>query len=215
MAQQKTDQESDNRNLPQAEAFLLTEYEALRELRAHELDRGEARVNAFLTIVSVVAGLSALTTQFPLAPVVTQSLLVAVSCGILLLGLPIHYRLVRRAVLVTTYTRGMNRIRRYFTEFAPQIERYLILPISDDTPKYVRKGAGRKGYRILVAAILGIDAAFLVFMVLSYFRVLNIVVNILFGIAIFLSTFLWLNHYSDHRLRQAELKADIQFPSVA
>ena len=48
------------------------------------------------------------------------------------LGVVTHGRLLQVNAEWRLYGQGMNRIRHYFLEFAPEMERYLVLPATDD-----------------------------------------------------------------------------------
>lgn len=194
--------------------FLLAEFETLRELRAKTIEWGEGRANLYLTIAAGAAGLLTLTNQFTSDPLSLYLTSFAILIGLFLLGVLIFARLVTREILVTNYTRGINRIRRYFLELDPSIRKYLILPASDDTPKYYSVRPKKAGLRTIVGLIVSIDAAALTSILFSFISGSHEISwpQVVSSIVVLVVTYILLDSYSGSRLRAAEDEADVQFP---
>jgi hypothetical protein len=101
--------------------FMLAEYATLRELRLNLDSLGESRMNFYLAVISgSVVGLGLLNQLSALAKTIFF-INAAVIVGLLFLGSITFVRMLQRTVNIVEYTRGMNRIRRYFSEKNPDI----------------------------------------------------------------------------------------------
>jgi hypothetical protein len=61
------------------------------------------------------------------------------------LGVVTHGRLLQVNAEWRLYGQGMNRIRHYFLELAPEMERYFVLPATDDPGSPWPRSASRPG----------------------------------------------------------------------
>jgi hypothetical protein len=133
--------------------FLLAEYELLKDLRANLQTQTENRMNFFMLIVSgtiaVLAGIAQSNGGIEHAVLHNASLVVIFS--LLLFGLQTFLRFIEVNISSTTYTRGLNRIRRYFLDRDQSIANHLILPTIDDVPKF-----GEIGFRSSKLSVIGV-----------------------------------------------------------
>jgi hypothetical protein len=112
----------------------LEEYATLRERRQSLDQLGEGRVNFFLaTISGTFVGL-ALLSQPSIVQETIHFISGAIIVGLLWIGFTIFARVVHRSVQLILLDSGMNRIRRYFVDRNPEVEKYLSFPIYDDKP---------------------------------------------------------------------------------
>jgi len=117
-----------------ASEFMLAEYATLRELRLSLDSLGESRMNFYLAAISgSVVGLGLLN-QLSALSKTTFFINAAVIVGLFFFGTITFARMLQRTVKIVEYTRGMNRIRRYFAEKNPDITQYLWLSLYDDRP---------------------------------------------------------------------------------
>ncbi len=120
----------------QESEFMLAEYSTLRELRLSLDSLGENRVNFYMAAISgSIVGL-ALINQLSTYPDIVYFIDGTIIVALFLFGLITFARMVERNVRIISYTRGMNRIRRYFADKHPNIQPYLWLPITDDVPSF-------------------------------------------------------------------------------
>src|SRR3990170_121493 len=99
-----------------ADKFLLEEYATLREFRQNTVNLRETRLNFFLAILSgAIVGLALLNqlSASGLAEVV-NFLTGVIILGVFWIGLIIFDTTIAANFRVVEYSRGMNRIRRYF-----------------------------------------------------------------------------------------------------
>ena len=128
-------------NSSEAENFLLEEYATLRELRQSTVNLRETRLNFFLAIISgAIVGLAFLNqlSVTGLAEVV-RFLTGVIILGVFWIGLIIFNITIAANFRVVEYSRGMNRIRRYFVEQHTAVEKYITLPLNDETPSFSEK----------------------------------------------------------------------------
>lgn len=120
--------------------FLREELETLRCFRLNMNSMGESRVNILLAVSGGLFGLAVLKLssifQEELLPIISPLITGVVLTGLLLLGLITFGRTIERDINIKIYTRGLNRIRRYFVQQDPELKKYLILPINDDQPEF-------------------------------------------------------------------------------
>lgn len=121
----------------QVGGFLLAEYELLKDLRAGIITQNENRLNLFMAVVSGSAGLIA----FIIKEQVCNSKASYIAAlfiilWLLLFGLTAYKRLIDGVISITIYSRGLNRIRRYFLDVDQAIADYLMLPVNDDVPRF-------------------------------------------------------------------------------
>jgi hypothetical protein len=195
--------------------FMLAEYRALDNARASSLQRGQAYISLFLTIVSGTAALLALMSQ--LASNTESFFFISLSILFLLflLGLISFARVLQRDLGIIRISRGLNRIRRYFVEIEPDIQPYLTYPPCDDKPEYTHTGISRIGLRSIVALINSSTGATLAYLVASAgFENSRIAwISVVIAVVVFVISLVLHELYVSSRLRAAESKAEVRFPS--
>lgn len=115
-----------------AALVLPTEHFTLQSARSATIADASGRANLFLGAVSaalvalgLVAGNSGLGQEFALFAL-------AVLPVLFFLGLATFYRVTQSAAEDLLYARGINRIRHFYQEFAPEVAPYLVLSANDD-----------------------------------------------------------------------------------
>jgi len=199
--------------------FMLAEYETLRDLRASLVSQGESRVNFLLATISGAVVALALVNQGAYSKDIVITINAMILVGLFLLGLITYLRLVHRGIAITVYTRGINRIRRYFVERVPDIGDYLILPTSDDVPSlryggFFSRGLGSVGLAGMVAIIDSIISVASVVLGLKIIFDQPIGIVLFAGLIAFAKTYL--GHYVFHivLLRKANKETQVRFPML-
>lgn len=136
--------------------FLMREYEMLQGSRNEYTHLQEVRLNVLTTIivgalvgVGVLAQMQDTMSQYPH---LTGAIGMILAISLLLFGWITFVRMVQREMEVTVATRGMNRIRRYFVEHAPQISDFIIYPTTDQHPSFPPTGF-LQGWRAQAAGL--------------------------------------------------------------
>lgn len=200
--------------------FMLAEFETLRSLRSELVSLGESRVNVFLAIVSGgLVGLAFLNRVSGLGiiiPLITGLVLV----GMFLMGLITFARTIERTIGLKIYTRGMNRVRRFFVQLDPDLTDYLLLPISDDRPSFKTTGWLPGGGSFIslgsiVAVINSIIASVAVSLVTAVYAELQFELVVASTIITSLIIYLAQHIYMNIRLREAEKRTEVRFPAKA
>jgi len=196
--------------------FLIEEYETLRTLRQDYISMGDNRVNFFLAILSGVTVFltwlnslpgsgNTVTTSYELVYFIT----VVTILGVLLLGLTTFARIIRRNTSINVYTRGLTRIRRYFVEQYPDIEKYIILPINDDKPEFKPAGISEQ-LPIMLAIINGLIAGASLAIVL--FK-MSMAIAILVGLVVFITLLFAQLRFYQVRMRDRAEEIPVYFPT--
>ncbi len=198
--------------------FMLTEYETLREFRQNLISLGENRLNIFLTSVSgsyIGIGLIyQLNTNDEISSIISLLILI----GIFLLGIFTLVRMVERSIGVTTYTRGLNRIRRYFVDNYPNIKDYISMPIFDDKPGYISRafmsiGINSIGLPEIIIMINSIIFSTGVILLLGTFLSIPTYYFIIVGAVIFIIVLVIQRQYHISQLYEADKLFKPKYPS--
>jgi hypothetical protein len=202
---------------------MIAEYEALRGARTLSETVSSNSSNLFLAAVSgamialgLIGQVDALKDQFFLASLVFLF-------GLLLVGFCTFARTLEGQIACRIYVRGMNRIRRYFVELAPNITNYLILPVSDDVPAFCSAGFSPSRWvaqfinpPAVVATINSIIGSVLITGILRASCNLYTQFTIFCcGAVVFIAMFIAHHTYQVCRLKKAEVKWEtkVYFPS--
>ena len=112
--------------------FMTTEHFNLQSARAAANSEISARLQLYLTTLSSTIIALALAAQLPGLGADFRVFAIVLLPIVFLLGLVTLGRLNQLELEWRIYGQGMNRIRHYFTEVAPAMERYFVLPTTDD-----------------------------------------------------------------------------------
>jgi hypothetical protein len=198
--------------------FMLAEFETLRCLRSDMNSVGESRVSIFLVAVSGgLVGLALLNESSGLEevlPLITGVVL----AGLLFLGLVTFGRTIERDINIKLYARGLNRIRRYFVQLDPDLREYLLLPISDDRPRFGTLGSLPSGGQLFtLESMVAVINSTVATVAVSAFtiRILGLE-NVQVGIIAILAFLVVCGahyRYMSIRFKKAENQTEICFPS--
>ncbi len=209
---------------------MINEYNAMKDLRELQIHQLDNRVELYLKMISV-----AVTVIPALSFLVVPSLgtihytwlfviILFITLMLLYFGVFSFFRVVEGHISIVEYTRGMNRVRRFFYDRDEDIRQYLSMPIADDVPAFGSYGFSfiktiRFGYASLVIA-LNIMNALLIEMNILY--LLYKVFNIQIGMTIFLiviALVLVALYYRvlcrtyNKRMEKAHIKSSVRFPT--
>ncbi len=203
-----------------ASDFMLAEYATLRRLHLGLGSLGENRVNFFLASISgSVVGLGLINQLSALAETV-YFINGAVIVGLFFFGLITFARMIERTVKMTEYTRGMNRIRRYFVDKYPNIKQYLSLSLYDDTPafeyrtfNFQTRRFSLTGLASMVGVINSIIATTGIVILARVVFILPAAWSVLIGMLTFLLITLAHYRYLVNRMRQKRDVMEVRFPT--
>ena len=112
--------------------FMTTEPFTLQTARAVANAEITSRLQLYLGTLSSSIIALALTAQLSGLGVAFRAFALVLLPVVFFLGVVTHGRLLQVNAEWRLYGQGMNRIRHYFLELAPEMERYFVLPASDD-----------------------------------------------------------------------------------
>lgn len=123
--------------------FMLKEYDHhLKEFERSE-EIGEHRVNFFITLVTAVSGALGVflfkCDKFDVREKTANLILISAFLALLIFGFLTLVRIVHRNLISHKELRAMGRIRRYFVEKDPEINKYLQYSPRDDKPIRMKK----------------------------------------------------------------------------
>ena len=112
--------------------FMTTEHFTLQTARAVANAEITSRLQLYLGTLSSSIVALALTAQLSGLGVAFRAFALVLLPVVFFLGVVTHGRLLQVNAEWRLYGQGMNRIRHYFLELAPEMERYFVLPATDD-----------------------------------------------------------------------------------
>jgi hypothetical protein len=133
-------------------AILLIEHQRLSNLYLHNVEIGEKRTTAYLTIVSIGTALLVGISQRGVAEGFLLWTSFGLVMGAFMFGLLTFQRLLERRIRAIEYLRAINRIHRFFVLKDPTIRDYFYWSAYDDVPPFIARGTTMAGLRDLVAA---------------------------------------------------------------
>ena len=112
--------------------FMTTEHFTLQTARAVANAEITSRLQLYLGTLSSAIIALALTAQLSGLGVAFRAFALVLLPVVFFLGVVTHGRLLQVNGEWRLYGQGMNRIRHYFLELAPEMEPYFVLPATDD-----------------------------------------------------------------------------------
>ena len=126
--------------------FMTTEHFTLQTARAVANAEITSRLQLYLGTLSSSIIALALTAQLSGLGVAFRAFALVLLPVVFFLGVVTHGRLLQVNAEWRLYGQGMNRIRHYFLELAPEMERYFVLPVGAGTGvlhDHLRQSTGR------------------------------------------------------------------------
>lgn len=197
---------------------MLAEFDMLRSLWQSMSESGENRFNFYLMFAfggSIAIGLINNLPDKSLIPYLTILILL----GVLFIGFVTFLRVVERTIAMTVYVRGMNRIRRYFTDNDPDLLQYLILPVSDDVPRFSRLSLRTKGVESVglcqIIALTNSLISGISFVILARnLLTRNILFDIIAGVLIAILAYYIQVRFQSRKVSMRESMLEIRFPTA-
>ncbi|HML21647.1 MAG TPA: hypothetical protein PKD09_08375 [Aggregatilinea sp.] len=197
--------------------FLVAEYETLKEFRTSQVEQAQNRFNFFLILVSSAVGIVALVSDgqnsfdTPIFFIVVS----LTALALLYLGTVTLRRIIQTHIQTVRYTRGLNRIRRYFVQQFPEIEEYLTFSTDDRKPQFGAMGSltigitGLTGMVIFINATLAyIGISFLLQALMKSVDHEYTLVSVLIGAVPFIGAILLQRRYLNSEVEKAKTKYD-------
>jgi hypothetical protein len=214
--------EQESKNQSSVIAMMTTEHYNLQSGRAMTISEANGRASLFLSTVSTalvalafVAQIAKLSTEFYVFALILLP-------SLFFIGLVTFERSVQVAIEDIIYARGINRIRHLYTEIAPQITEYFVLPYyDDDMSVYGSEGANSSWWQFfltmsgMVAVINSVIAA--TFLGLLVYRFLNLPLmsSVLVGLIGFVIIVVLFWRYQWTRWGEAQQRLKPLFPRPA
>jgi hypothetical protein len=131
--------------------FMTTEHSALANARSGTIFESSGRTTLYLTTVSsALVALAFIGQMSEMGQAFVVFTLVLLPT-LLFIGWVTFVRVLQTAIEDMIYSRGINRIRHYYLEIAPQMRDYLILSDHDDTASMLKEmGQARSGWQMFM-----------------------------------------------------------------
>jgi hypothetical protein len=201
---------------------LTTEHSSLQSARSTTVSETNGRISLFLGAVSsslIALGFFGQGSNRAMAFFLFAGVLFPV---LLFVGLATFIRVLQATREDLLYARGINRIRHFYQELAPQMRDYFILSAHDDISGVLgNMGLAPSRWQLLftgagmVAVINSVIAGVLVGVVITQFVGLDLLFEVVCGVGTFLVSVLIHHHFLEATLRQADQHMPVLFPSNA
>jgi hypothetical protein len=201
--------------------ILITEHTNLQAVRSATIFEANGRTNLYLgTVSSVVVALAFIgqATEMSQAFLVFSLILLP---SLLFIGVVTFVRVYQTGIEDMVASRGINRIRHYYTEIAPHVKSYFILSTHDDMQGMLRNmGAQSSGWWQLFVSTHGLvsvinsilAAVFVALLTVTLFKA-TLLVCIIAGVVIFGASVMLHLRYQSQTYVAAEKKLKVLFPS--
>lgn len=161
-------------------AFLLTEYERLRDLRTEVGQRAFRRFEFYLTIITAALGAYLFISQSEKGIVIPLYIIDLTLLGLFGYGIITYINLVYASVFNLDIIRAFKAIQRYFVNRDSEIEQYLYFNIPIDTSKnygflkVLSRGVGGGSEKAIIAFINGVLSIYLLNSLLQNYLALQL-----------------------------------------
>lgn len=133
-------------------AFLLLEFETMREMRASLNSLVATETNIYVAIVGATfVALAFMGDLLNVGENTVRTIAVGALCVVALLGVATYYRVVESRITVVKYARSMNRVRSYFAASNARLQPYISPDIHDNKPPFGAIGSTRPMWGALFA----------------------------------------------------------------
>lgn len=201
--------------------FLTTEHFMLRAARSSTVAETNGRCSIYLNAVTgVVVALAFIGQVSAMGEAFFVFGFVLFPC-LLFLGLTTFVRVLQSGIEDMIYARGVNRIRHFYVELAPQAKDYFILSTHDDIASSSLRDLGLipPGWQLFMTAagmvevINSVIAGVLAGMIISRLVGWSLPICAGLGIGVFLASLLAQQWYQSKYWERVERRLDVRFPS--
>lgn len=119
--------------------IMLTEHMTLQTARSATISDANGRVSLYINSISSVILALAFIGQVAETGQPFFIFALVLLPPVFFIGLATYERTMQIGLADIRYTRGVNRIRHFYTEIAPQTKRYFILPTRDDAEAFFQE----------------------------------------------------------------------------
>jgi hypothetical protein len=201
--------------------ILMTEHLNLQAIRSGTIIESSGRTNLFLGALS--SSIVALAFIGQISEMGSAFFLFALILlpSLLFLGVVTFVRVYQTGTEDMIASRGINRIRHYYTEIAPTLEDYFILSTHDDMQGMLQNMGAREGgwWQIfisthgLVGVLNSILAAVFVGLLAANFLSVTVPVTMIIGMVVFAISILLHFRYQSHTFDVIDATLKVHFPS--
>lgn len=207
-------------NTAHAVQCLTTEHFTLQTARGASISESNGRAALFLSTVSSVLVAIAFIGQASKMGEAFFLFCAVLFPTLFFLGIVTFVRVLQTGIEDMIYTRGINRIRHFYIEVAPEIKKYLMLSVHDDMPGAL-KSMGLKPSRFqtvltssgTIGVINGVLAGAGIGVGLSGLLGAKLWLSVIAAIAIFLISGVVHYRYQAQKWTEAEASLKVLFPS--
>ena len=200
--------------------FLTTEHFTLQTARAATIADANGRAAIFLTAVSSSVVALAFIGQVSGVGAAFFLFALVLFPSLFFLGLVTFLRALQTAMEDTLHARGINRIRHYYTEIAPEIAAYFIHSVHDDMPGVMQdmamKASWFQPFVTTAGTILVINsilAGAWIALLLQYLIAPPLWLTAVLGMFLFFLILLAQNYYQARRWEDFEIHLTSKFPT--
>lgn len=196
--------------------FMLSEIERVAEYWRHADQMADSRLNVFISISSGAVGVLLVISQLQATSREFMSIGSVIFFVIWVLGLITFFRMMKRNQVVVEYIRAINRLRCFFVNLDPTIEKYQWLPLTDSLPKFTDLGARKFSSRTAVSILSSIGFG-LMFSSVSSLAFGNAHISsfsILVAALTFVVHFVILESHVTRTFKRLEQGYEIRFPNT-
>jgi len=194
--------------------FLLAEYNKSHDELNRLRDEGMKRLNFFITMTtSVVGGLVILGGWKAISIIQFQLIAIVALLFLLIVGWGVFRFSIYRDIDMDFQLRSIARIRHYFMDLDPKMQRFLVEEKFDDEPTHYITGENVSSFRTTTHTIISLFFSAIAGSLTNLF-VDNVIISIVIGLVGFVLAFVTMDNYIKSMFKKAleNARKSIQFP---
>ena len=124
------------------QAFLLLEFETLREMRSTLGNIVASEINVYVAIVGAAfVALAFLDEVLPDDHTLVRTIALGILLVVFILGWAMYFRVVESRITIVQYARSLNRVRNYYIKRNTELVKFISPNIYDNVPKFGSVGS--------------------------------------------------------------------------
>jgi hypothetical protein len=201
--------------------ILINEHTNLQAIRSGTIFESSGRTNLFLgALSSSIVALAFIGQMSEMGSAFFLFALILLP-SLLFLGIVTFVRVYQTGIEDMIASRGINRIRHYYTEIAPELDKYFILSTHDDMQGMLQNLGAREGgwWQLfvsthgMVGVLNSILAAVFAGLLAATFLNAAVPVTIIIGLIVFVIAILLHFRYQSHTFDVIDATLKVHFPS--